>query len=96
MIRLFELRNEKGYSQRDIAKLLFISQGTYNNWENGKTEPSIDNLIKCSKIFGVSIDYIVGNDENGVLPDLPKELIAKKKEILNKIQDCVDELKTIL
>ena len=48
MIRLLELRNEKNWSQREIAKKLFISQGTYNNWENGKTEPSIEQLISLS------------------------------------------------
>ena len=44
MIRLFELRMEKELSQREVAKKLFISQGTYNNWENGKTQPTDDEI----------------------------------------------------
>lgn len=35
MIKLSELRNEKGLTQREIAKIFNVSQGTYNNWENG-------------------------------------------------------------
>ncbi len=62
MIKLFELRTEKEFSQREMAKVFNVSQGTYNNWENGKTQPSIEQLISISNYFQVSIDYLVGND----------------------------------
>jgi transcriptional regulator with XRE-family HTH domain len=64
MIRLLELRTEKGLSQREIAKQLHVSQGTYNNWENSKTQPSIEQLIALSALFGVSVDYIIGNADD--------------------------------
>ncbi len=68
MIRLFELRTERELSQRDMAKALNISQGTYNNWENSNTQPSIEQLIALSKFFGVSVDYIIGNsDDFGII-----------------------------
>lgn len=68
MIRLSELRAEKGLSQREIAKVMNISQGTYNNWENEKTQPCIEQLIALSTFFGVSVDYLVGNtDEYGTI-----------------------------
>ena len=51
MIRLFELRTEKELSQRAVAKEMSVSQGTYNNWENGKTQPSIEQLIALSNFF---------------------------------------------
>ena len=61
-MRLYQLRTEKGLSQRDIAKELHISQATYNNWENGKTEPCISKLVDMSKFFQVTIDYLIEND----------------------------------
>ena len=64
MIKLFELRTEKGLSQREAARILKISQGTYNNWENGKTQPSIEQLITLSAFFEVSVDYIIGNTDD--------------------------------
>ena len=64
MIRLLELRNEKGLSQREMAKHLNISQGTYNNWENANTEPSISQLITLATFFDVTVDYLIGNDAN--------------------------------
>jgi transcriptional regulator with XRE-family HTH domain len=68
MIRLLELRNEKNLSQRDIAKILNISQGTYNNWENQRTQPSIEQLIALANYFGVSVDYLIGNsDDLGII-----------------------------
>lgn len=68
MIRFFELRCEKGMSQRDIARIFNISQATYNNWENSKTQPSIEQLIALAKFYGVSVDYLIGNsDEAGVI-----------------------------
>lgn len=68
MKRLYELRTEKGLSQRDMAKVLHVSQSTYNNWENGKTEPCIAQLVEMSKFFEVSIDYITENaDDVGII-----------------------------
>ncbi|MCM1546437.1 MAG: helix-turn-helix transcriptional regulator [Clostridiales bacterium] len=68
MIRLLELRTEKELSQRKMAQILNISQGTYNNWENANTQPSIEQLIQLAKFFEVSVDYLVGNtDATGTL-----------------------------
>lgn len=64
MIRLFELRSEKEMSQRDVAKVMNVSQGTYNNWENSNTQPSIEQLISLAKFFDVSVDYLIGNSDN--------------------------------
>lgn len=68
MIRLLELRTEKELSQRQMAKAMNISQGTYNNWENANTQPSIEQLIALAQFFGVSVDYLIGNtDDMGII-----------------------------
>lgn len=63
MNRIKELRAEKGILQADLAKLLKIGQATISNWENGRTEPDQEALREMSKIFGASIDYILGNTD---------------------------------
>lgn len=94
MIRLLELRTEKEMSQREVAKRLFVSQGTYNNWENGKTQPSIEQLILLSKLFDVSIDYIVGNSEDAEIKLHNKRSSADLcAEIISDIQNNLDKLK---
>lgn len=65
MIRLYDLRTENNFSQRDMAKQFHISQATYHNWETGVTQPSVEQLIALSSFFGVSVDYLIGNSDDG-------------------------------
>ena len=55
-----ELRKEKNLSQTQLAKLLFLSQDTISLWERNKSLPDVNSLIKMTKIFNVSSDYILG------------------------------------
>ena len=93
MIKLSELRNEKGLTQREIAKIFNVSQGTYNNWENGKTQPAIEQLVAIADFFGVSIDYLVGREgEDGVISSAKDDRI----NLSDKSRDALYEfLKTI-
>ncbi len=43
--------------------MLHISHVSYLHWEQGKTEPSINNICELCKIFGVSADYLLGLEE---------------------------------
>ena len=58
--RLLEQRKLYGYTQRDMAKLLNITQPSYIRYENGTSEPSQENLIKIADLFDVSLDYLLG------------------------------------
>ena len=81
MIKLLELRTEKNISQRGIAKELHISQGTYNNWENGKTQPSIEQLITLSDFFDVSVDYLIGrSDDYGTIGIKTSPLLSSDEQ----------------
>lgn len=59
-IRLRELRTEKKLSMKELAKQIGTTDGTISNWENNINEPKISYLIKLSKFFGVSTDYLLG------------------------------------
>ena len=54
------LRQEKGIGQVELAKKLGVSKGIISLWENGLREPNMSSLIRLSKFFNVSIDYLVG------------------------------------
>lgn len=60
--RIKELRenSKPKISQQEICKALKISDVTYQNYEYGKSEPRMNTLIKLAKLYGTSIDYIVG------------------------------------
>lgn len=57
------LRKNKGLKQQELAEILGISQKSYSHWENGKTEPSFDNLFKLADFFDISLDWLFGRDK---------------------------------
>ncbi len=60
MNRIKELREEIGMTQVRLSIELEVAQETISAYEQGKHYPSAVNLIKLSKIFSASIDYILG------------------------------------
>ncbi len=60
--RLLEQRKLYGYTQRDMAERLGISQPSYVRYENGTSEPTQENLVKIADIFDVSTDYLLGRN----------------------------------
>lgn len=56
------LRKENNMTQQQLADKLFTSQDTISLWERGKSYPDAINVIKMSKIFDVSTDYILCAD----------------------------------
>lgn len=56
------LRKNKGLKQQEIAELLGVKQNTYSDWENGKTEPSFENLVKLADLLDVSLDWLFGRE----------------------------------
>lgn len=59
-VRIRNLREDNDLYQKDIAKILGISQQYYSEYENGKRTIPIVHLIKLAKFYKVSLDYLVG------------------------------------
>ena len=62
MNRIREVRKAKKLSQTELAEILHVHQTAVSQWENGKTEPDMDNLCRIADIFGVTVDYLLGVD----------------------------------
>ena len=60
-LRIKELREEKGLSQKKLADQLGLSAGTIGNWESGIREPNFDTVAKLAEFFNVTVDYLLGN-----------------------------------
>ena len=54
--KLKELRLEKGYTQKQVARYLNKSETGYASWEQGLAEPSINDIIMLCKLYSVSAD----------------------------------------
>lgn len=55
-----ELRDSFNINQVELAKNLGVTKQCVSNWENDNILPSIDMLIKISKFFNVTTDYLLG------------------------------------
>ena len=64
LVRLSELRNEKGWSQEGVAEILNIQRPQYTLYEQGKREIPVKHLRTLARVYNVSIDYIVGETDN--------------------------------
>jgi transcriptional regulator with XRE-family HTH domain len=62
--RLRDLREDNDMKQRELACYLNCSQQVYSNYELGQRDIPTDILIKLSKLYNVSIDYILGVTNN--------------------------------
>lgn len=54
------LRIDNGYTQKQIAAYLGISQNTYSQYELGVLNYSVETLEKLADFYGVSVDYLLG------------------------------------
>ena len=62
--RIRDLREDNDLKQSDLAKKLNCSQQAYSNYELGQRDIPTDILIKISKIYNTSVDYILGITDN--------------------------------
>ena len=58
--RLRDLREDHDLSQKELAKIIGMSQTGYSKYETGENDIPTIILIKLSRFYGVSIDYLLG------------------------------------
>lgn len=59
-----EARKRKGISQAMLSAQIGVSQGSISQWEIGKTEPDVQNVLKLADLYGVSTGYLLGRTDN--------------------------------
>ena len=80
MIRLKQLREQRGFSQKEFAAEMDLPYTTYNSYETGKRAPDFDMLSRFADYFHVSVDYLLGRDTPSESADTVPGLIAVKKK----------------
>ena len=79
-MKLKELRKSSGLTQNEIAKILNITQQSYNGYETNKYEPNLKTLCQLADYYGVSLDYLCDHEtpnqtQIGYLTDTQKVAI---------------------
>ena len=89
-MRIKELREEKKLSQTALAESVGTSQRNIGRWENGENEPTYSQLVKLADYFGVTIDYLVGREDDfGVVK------IENLSQISNDEKDLIRVYKSL-
>lgn len=107
MYEIFEaLLAERGVTAYQVAKATGISTGSLSDWKNGRSSPKVEKLQKIAAYFGVSVDYLLGNeekekpatDEGDGLEDLLKDqFIAFYGEVKDSLDETdIEDLKTFM
>lgn len=103
MNRFKEARLNAHLSQKAAAISLGIKPPSMSGWESGDTKPTLENLKAMATLYGVSIDYLLGNDEpqnekkpivvdDGLLEDTIRRVQTLPEPALARVQDFLDGL----
>lgn len=57
-------RQTSGYTQEEVSNILFVSQQTISNWEKEISTPSVNDLVKISNLYQVSVDALLKGQLN--------------------------------
>lgn len=58
--KIREVREDRGLTQQEIARLLHIGQRTYSDYETGKTRIPLESVIVLAKYYNVDLNYLTG------------------------------------
>ena len=68
--KIQKLRSENKWTQEQLAEKLYVSRTAVSKWESGKGYPNIDSLKDIAKLFNITIDELLSNEE---IIDIAKE-----------------------
>ncbi len=57
---LMALRKQRGWSQEELGSQIGVTRQTVSKWEVGQSTPELEKLVELSRLFGMSIDQLVG------------------------------------
>lgn len=93
--RVKQLCKEKGITMKKLEQEIGVSQNLSYRWKN--TNPSAENLFKLAEYFGVSTDYILTGEDDGVSRDSyydeETEMIAKELQKNKELRAIFDVAK---
>lgn len=86
--KLQSLRKQKGMSQEQLASQLTVSRQAVSKWELDSSLPDTENVVQLSKLFEVSIDYLLYDEieSNGDIPAVKENTTELKNKFHNTLK----------
>ena len=86
--KIQKLRNEKKWTQEQLAEKLYVSRTAVSKWESRKGYPNIDSLKDIAKLFNKTIDELLSSEE--IIDIAKKENTTNIKRTNNLIYGLLD------
>ena len=79
--KLKEIRKRFGLSQESLAEIMNVSRQAITKWESDEGLPDVNNLQELSKVFNLTVDYLLNNNNSLPALTMKKELDKDKYEM---------------
>lgn len=83
--RLAEVRKDHGDTQQSFASKMNVTKYTISSWEQEKSEPNHEMLVKICRLYEVSSDYLLGlSDVDPIYERRKAENLSKEDQAMLK------------
>ena len=91
--RIAKIRKSRGITQTEFAEKFGITHQSVQKWESGASMPDIANIVKISKSFNVSVDYLLfGNDARTTEEYSGNKKLSPSYESLSQYEDYSNDI----
>ena len=94
--KIVKLRKMKGLTQDEFASAVGVSRQAVYKWESGQSYPEVAKLLEMKMLFNISIDDLLDENYEVIVPEKPKrkrEIKAEKKPTASAPAAKIDEVK---
>ena len=82
--KLVKLRKLKGITQEEFASAVGVSRQSVYKWESGQSYPEVMKLVEIKKLFDISIDDLLDDNFEVVLPEKKKRISKRDRERIER------------
>ncbi len=94
--KLITLRKGRDLTQEQLAEQLNVSRQSISKWESGQVIPEVEKIVELSKVFNVTLDYLLKPSEIDELSVKTDMLEQQQKQLLSREQTRTKVFKNIL
>ena len=99
-----KLLKEKGVTPYQVSKATGVAQSSLGDWKNGRSKPKYEKMLAISDYFGVSVDYLLGNEPKEKTPaeadvtfdDFTYAMYGEAKELTDEDKNMLLEMARML
>lgn len=87
--KIYRLRKQNGLSQEELADKIEVSRQSVSKWETNTMTPGTEQIVALAKLFKVSIDYLILNEEDRKEVAASQDLMPAKTKKHHRIRIAV-------